>query len=150
LAQLPAADFLRPVWLPDDRIRRLRRQVTRRAHLVRARTRIKSQVHAILARNLVPTPPVADLFGKTGRHWLSRRLMPTDEQSSVQALLRQLDFHGDELAIVDRELAGEALTDRVVARLMTIPGIDAIAAISIVAAVGDFPRFTDAGRRTAG
>ena len=67
LAQLLAADFLPPVWLPDDRTRALRRQ----AHLVRQRTRIKNQVHAILARNLAPTPPVSDLFGKTGRHWLS-------------------------------------------------------------------------------
>jgi hypothetical protein len=40
-----------------------------RAH----RTRLKNQVHAILARNLCPTPPVSDLFGKTGRHWLMRQ-----------------------------------------------------------------------------
>ena len=48
LAQLLAADFLPPVWLPDERTRSLRRQVMRRAHLVRQRTRIKNQVHAIL------------------------------------------------------------------------------------------------------
>jgi transposase len=87
LAQLLAADFLPPVWLPDERIRSLRRQVTRRAHLVRQRTRIKNQVHAILARNLAPTPPVSDLFGKAGRHWLGRQELPADERSSVQALL---------------------------------------------------------------
>jgi transposase len=119
------------------------------AHLVRQRTRIKNQVHAILARNLAPTPPVADLFGKTGRHWLARQALPSDEQSSVQALLRQLDFHGDELAVVDRELAVEAFADPVVARLMTIPGVDAVAAISIVAAVGDFTRFSDADKLVA-
>lgn len=149
LAQLLAADFLPPVWLPDDRTRTLRRQVMRRAHLVRARTRIKNQVHAILARNLVPTPPVTDLFGKTGRHWLSRQELPADERSTVAALLRQLDFHGDELAIVDKELAAQALTDPVVGRLMTIPGIDAIAGISIVAAVGDFFRFNDPDKLVA-
>src|SRR6266700_3746203 len=58
LAQLLAADFLPPVWLPDDRTRALRRQVIRRDHIVRARTRVKNQVHAILCRNLAPTPPV--------------------------------------------------------------------------------------------
>jgi transposase len=42
LAQLLAADFLPPVWLPDERTRSLRRQVMRRAHLVRQRTRIKN------------------------------------------------------------------------------------------------------------
>ena len=149
LAQLLAADFLPPVWLPDDRTRALRRQVTRRAHLVRQRTRIKNQVHAILARNLAPTPPVSDLFGTAGRHWLSTQLLPIDERSSVQALLRQLDFHGTELAVVDKELAIEALGDPVVARLMTIPGVDAIAAMAIVAAVGDFSRFDDPDRLVA-
>ncbi|HYU03411.1 MAG TPA: IS110 family transposase [Jatrophihabitantaceae bacterium] len=149
LAQLLAADFLPPVWLPDERTRSLRRQVMRRAHLVRQRTRIKNQVHAILARNLAPTPPVSDLFGRTGRHWLSRQELPADERATVQALLRQLDFHGNELTIVDKELAVEALPDPMVARLMTIPGIDAIAGISIVAAVGDFTRFDDPNKLVA-
>jgi transposase len=149
LAQLLAADFLPPVWLPDDRTRCLRRQVTRRAHIVRQRTRLKNQVHAILARNLAPTPPVSDLFGTTGRHWLSRQDLPADERASVQALLRQLDFHRAELAVVEKELALEALGDPVVARLMTIPGVDAIAAISIVAAVGDFTRFDDPDKLVA-
>src|SRR5437764_4554730 len=98
LAQLLAADFLPPVWLPDERTRSLRRQVMRRAHLVRQRTRIKNQVHAILARNLAPTPPVTDLFGKTGRPWLSRQELPLGERASVSALLRQLAFHAGESA----------------------------------------------------
>src|SRR6478736_9178133 len=48
LAQLLAADFLPAVWLPDDRTRALRRQVARRAHLVRQRVRLKNEVHGIL------------------------------------------------------------------------------------------------------
>lgn len=140
LAQLLAADFLPGVWLPDERTQRLRRQVVRRAGIVRHRTRVKNQVHAILAS---PTPPFSDLFGKAGRYWLAQQVLPADETASVEALLRQLDFAGQELGRVDRELAVDALTDPVVARLMTIPGIDAIAGISIVAAVGDVTRFDD-------
>jgi transposase len=108
------------------------------AHVVRQRTRIKNQVHAILARNLAPTPPVWDLLGRAGRPWLSRQELPTDERSSVSALLRQLDFHTNELAVVDKELAIEALSDPAAARSMTIPGVDAIAGISIVAVIGEF------------
>jgi transposase len=67
---------------------------------------------------------VSDLFGRAGRHWLSQQQLPGDERRSVEALIRQLDFHGAELKAVDRELAVEALDDPVVARLMTIPGID--------------------------
>lgn len=51
----------------------LRRQVTQRARLVRQRSRIKNQVHAILARDPAPIPPVSDLFGTTDRQWLSRQ-----------------------------------------------------------------------------
>jgi transposase len=101
------------------RTRGLRRQVTRRAHVVRQPTRIKTLVHAILARNLVPTPRVSDLFDKTGRHWLSRQDLPADERSCVAALLRRLDFHTAELEVVTKELAIEALDDPMVRRLMT-------------------------------
>jgi transposase len=146
LAQLLAADFLPSVWVPDERTRSLRRQTSRRAHLVRQRTRLKNQVHGILNRNLVARCPVSDLFGIAGRTWLAHQQLPDDERRHVEALVRQLDFHGDELAIVDRELAVEALGDPMVARLMTIPGVDAIVAISIVAAVGDFSRFGSADR----
>ncbi|MCP3854406.1 MAG: IS110 family transposase [Actinomycetia bacterium] len=146
LAQLLAADFLPPVWLPDDRIRMLRRLVHRRTHLVRQRTRLKNQVHAILARNLVPTCPHSDLFGGVGRRWLAQLVVPVDEQRSVTALLRQLEFHGTELDEVERDIAIEAIDDPVVARLMTVPGIDVAVAVSVLAAVGDFSRFDDPNR----
>jgi transposase len=55
--------------------------------------------------------------------------------------LRQLDFHGEELKLVDAELARVALRRGEVRRLMTIPGVDATVVLSIVAAVGDFGRF---------
>jgi len=142
LAQLLAADYLPAVWLPDDETHALRRQVARRAHIVRQRTRLKNQVQSILHRNLVPRCPAADLFGRKGRTWLCEQELPDDERRTVEALLRQLDFHGEELRIVDAELGRVALRSDEVKRLMTIPGVDATVALSIVAAVGDFSRFS--------
>jgi transposase len=55
--------------------------------------------------------------------------------------MRQLDFHGAELAELDPDLAIEAIDDPVVARLMTVPGIDVTVAMAVLAAVGDFARF---------
>ena len=101
LAQLLAADYLPGVWLADEQTHALRRQVARRAHIVRQRTRLKNQVQAILHRNLVPRCPAADLFGIKGRAWLAEQELPADERQAVEALLRQLDFHGQELAIID-------------------------------------------------
>jgi len=141
LAQLLAADYLPSVWMPDAETSALRRQVLRRAHIVRQRTRLKNQVHAILARNLVPRCPAADLFGIKGRAWLAAQELPPDEQAAAAALLRQLDFHAEELALIDADLGQAALGRPEVLRLMTIPGVDATVALSIVAAVGDFTRF---------
>src|SRR5215213_11411194 len=142
LAQLLAADYLPGVWVADEDTQARRRQVARRAHLVRQRTRLKNQVQSILHRNLVPRCPAADLFGKKGRRWLAEQPLPVDELQAVGALLRQLDFHGQELAIIDAELGRVALGSADVKRLMTIPGVDATVALSILAAVGTFGRFS--------
>jgi len=141
LAELLAADYLPGVWLSDEVTHALRRQVARRANIVRQRTRLKNQVQAILHRNLIPRCPATDLFGHKGRAWLAERQLPADERQAVSALLRQLDFHGQELKLIEAELARVALDSADVKRLMTIPGVDATVALSIVAAVGDFGRF---------
>jgi transposase len=149
LAQLLAADFLPPVWLPDERTARLRRMTASRAHLVRQRTRIKNRVQAVLHRNLLPRPPMTDLFGRAGRAWLDLQPLPEDERAEVASLLRQLDFLTGELSGADRAMAQEALEDPAVRHLMTIPGIDMIVAVSILAAVGDFSRFPSADKLVA-
>jgi transposase len=141
LAQLLAAGFLPSVWLADEETQALRRQVARRAHIVRQRTRLKNRVQAILHHNLVPRCPAADLFGHKGRRWLAEQELAADERQAVDALLRQLDFHAEELKLIDAALAQVALARAEVKRLMTIPGVDATVALSIVAAVGDFDRF---------
>ena len=84
LAQLLAADYLPAVWLADEETQALRRQVARRAHIVRQRTRLKNQVQAILHRNLIPRCPAADLFGHKGRALAGRagRCRPTSARPS--------------------------------------------------------------------
>ena len=141
LAELLAADYLPSVWVADEQTQALRRQVARRTQIVRQCTRLKNQVQAILHRNLVQRCPFADLFGVKGRCWLGDQHLPPDEHHAVEALMRQLDFHGQELRIIDAALGRIALERPEVKRLMTIPGIDATVALSLVAAVGDFRRF---------
>jgi transposase len=142
LAQLLAADYLAAVWVADEDTQARRRQVARRAHIVRQRTRLKNQVQSILHRNLIPRCPAADLFGIKGRRWLAEQELPADERQAVRALLRQLDFHAQELRLIDAELARVALGCENTKRLMTIPGVDVAVAMSITAAVGDFSRFS--------
>jgi Transposase len=89
LAQLLAAGFLPSVWLPDEATFALRRQVARRAHLVRQRTRLNNQVQSILHRNLVGRCPAGDLFCHKGRAWLAAQDLPPDEQQAVKGAQRR-------------------------------------------------------------
>lgn len=141
LAELLAADYLPSVWLADDDTKALRRQVSARVGVVRHRTRLKNQVQAILARNLLPRCPASDLFGHKGRAWLAGQPLPDDERWAVGSLLRQLDFAGEELRQIDAHLARVALDDADILRMMTIPGVDMPVAVAIKATVGDFSRF---------
>uniref|UniRef100_UPI002AAF6636 IS110 family transposase n=1 Tax=Paraburkholderia tropica TaxID=92647 RepID=UPI002AAF6636 len=70
LAQLYASGFLPEVWMPDEQTLALRRQISRRAQLVRQRTRLKNEIHAVLAAHLIERCPASDLFGRKGRAWL--------------------------------------------------------------------------------
>jgi transposase len=73
LAKLLWAGQLDGVWTPDERIRAMRRRLARRSQLVRARSRAKNEVHAVLMRCLKDRPPASDLFGVqgAGRGWLT-------------------------------------------------------------------------------
>ena len=59
LAKLLWAGELDGVWTPDERIRVMRRRLARRAQLVRARSRAKNEIHAVLMRRLKDRPPAA-------------------------------------------------------------------------------------------
>jgi transposase len=141
LAELLAADLVPRVWVADEQTRLLRRQISRRRGLVKRRTQLKNEISAVLMRNLKARPQVADLFGKRGRVWLAATELPADERQTVDACLRQFDFLGGELELIDRELAQRALGSPDIRRLMTIPGVDLTTAATLIAAIGDVGRF---------
>ena len=141
LARLHASGFLPEVWTPDERTLALRRQVTRRSQIVRQRARLKTIVQSVLHAHLVPPCPHADLFGPKGRAWLLAQPLPPDEADAVARHLREHDRLSEDLRVVERELARDALSDADAKRLMTIPGVDMVVAIGLLAAIGPVARF---------
>jgi transposase len=146
LAELLAADLIPRVWISDEQTRLLRRLTSRRTQLIRQRTRTKNEISAVLVRNLKGRPPVSDLFGKKGRAWLAGLLLPADESQTVQGCLRQLDFLGEEIQLIDRALAEQALASPEIRRLITIPGVGVTTAATVMATIGDVRRFATADR----
>ncbi len=143
LASLRAADFLPEIWLPDADTERLRRLVARRNQVVRHRTRIKNEVHAILHAHLIPPCPHADLFGRLGRIWLGQQVIPDAGRPAIERHLRELDRLGEDLGVLDKEIAQAAIDDPAVKRLLTITGVNLIVAAGLIAAIGDVRRFPD-------
>jgi transposase len=149
LARLYVSGFLPEVWVPDQRTLSLRRQVTRRNQIVRQRVRLKTMIQAILHAHLVPQCPHADILGPKGRAWLLAQLLPDDESAAIDRHIREYDRLTDDLRVVERELARDALGSAETKRLMTIPGIDMVVAVGLLAAIGPVDRFTSPGRLVA-
>ena len=141
LAQLYASGFLPEVSIPDQPTQALRRQVTRRNQIVRQRSRLKNIIQLILHSHLIPSCPHADLCGASGRAWLFHQVLPEDERLAVERHLREFDRLGEDLEVIERDLARSALADDAVQRLMTIPGVNMVVALAIVAAIGEVRRF---------
>jgi transposase len=141
LARLLWAGELDAVWTPDERTRVLRRRLSRREQLVRARSRAKNEIHAVLMRRLKGRPPVSDLFGVKGRRWLSGLELPLEEAETIDSALRHVEFLDREIAAVERLIARRALDSPEARRLMTVPGVNVICAQTFLAAVGDIRRF---------
>jgi transposase len=141
LAELLAADLLPQVWIADEPTRALRRLTSRRTQLIRQRTRTKNEVCAVLVRNLIARPDVSDLFGKAGRQWMATLELPADERHTLDGCLRQIDFLSDELAVIDGAIAGHVLASGDMRRLLTIPGVDATTAATMMATIGRIHRF---------
>jgi transposase len=141
LARLLAAGELDGVFSPDERCRVMRRRLARREQLVRARSRSKNEIHAVLVRRLVGRPPVADLFGVKGRQWLAGLELALEETETVGACLRHVEFLDSEIAAVERQIATAALHSPEIRRLMTVPGVNVICAATFMATVGEIGRF---------
>lgn len=141
LARLLWAGELEGVWMPDEHTRVWRRRLAQREQLMRALTRAKNEVHAVLMRQLVGRHPFSDLFGVNGREWLRELQPPVEECETVEACMRHIEFLESENAQLERKIAQQALRSPDARRLLSVPGVNVICAATLLAAIGDIRRF---------
>lgn len=140
LAHLLRCDLLPESWKADRETQARRQQVRLRTTLVRQRTRLKNQVHAVLHQQGLRSP-VTDLFGRRGRQWLATVKLPAQGRENVHACLRMIDHYGEEIQKQTLQLKEKAKTDERVRWLMTIPGIGECSAMMLLAEIGELQRF---------
>src|SRR6266852_5587454 len=114
LAHLLRTHLLPEAWIAPTEVRERRRLARTRTSLVRIRSRLRCQVHAILADHCVQ-PPLGSVFGPAGRRFLAV------ERGRVDAALRLTDAVTLEVIGLDKELRAAFTGDERIRRLMAIP-----------------------------
>ena len=141
LAQLLRCDLLPESWKADRETQARRQQVRLRSTLVRQRTRLKNQVHAVLHQQGLRSP-ATDLFGKRGRLWLREVKLPATARESVEACLRMIEHYTGEVQRQNLQIGETAKQDGRVEWLRSIPGIGEVSAMMVLAEIGDVTRFS--------
>src|SRR2546427_8965181 len=122
LAHLLRTNLLPEAWIAPPLVRERRRLARTRTSLVRIRSRLRCQVHAILADHCVQ-PPIGSIFGPVGQRFLASVELPAVDPGRVDAALRLMDAITAEGIGVDKELRAAFAGDERIRRLTAIPGI---------------------------
>jgi transposase len=144
LIRLLIADIVPEVWIPPQPVRELRGLISYRQRLVKTGAMIRNRLHSLLHRHnlLLPEEGLAD-----GEWWAQQEKISTLEKLQIQqelSLLAQIEAHKAE---VDRELGKQSLGElwgRQAIRLMQLPGLGVVIAMTVLSAIGDIHRFADA------
>jgi transposase len=148
LADLTRINYLPKVWLAPESIRQLRRLVRHRAQLVARRKDVKLRIRALLRENRLRCSE-AHAWTQAWQQWLLQEasLTPTDRWIMTDHLeeLRSLTAR---IVAVEKQITTATQDDPVVQRLLALPGVGLVTAVTLRACVGRFERF-DTGKQLA-
>jgi transposase len=143
LAHLLRSNLLPLSYVPEKPVRLNRELLRYRASLVRVQTRIKNNIHAILAKNNV-SHSYSDLFGKEGITFLYSLSLPENYQIALEGYLSVLETVKREIQLASKRVQALAEEDQDAVLLMTIPGVGYYSALMIESEIGDIRRFPSA------
>lgn len=134
------------VYYPPLAIRDLRELCRYRATLVRVRTALKQRLHALLLRQGLLPPRVADLFGARGRAWLASVPLEGWAHASFDGLYGLYQTVEAQLTPIEAHVREQAARDPIARALDGIPGIGAVLGVMIRAEIGTITRFARPGQ----
>jgi len=140
LAYLHAKGMLVSIWIPPQQVRDLRAILAQRCKMTRLSTQAKNRLHAVLHRYYL-SPPEGDPFAPQQRDWWLALPVGSLERVRIEGDLDTLDFAQDQVARLERIITAQAAQDERVPLLVQLPGVSIIAAMTILAAIGDITRF---------
>jgi transposase len=146
LIRLLIAGIVPEVWVPPQHVRELRGLVSYRQGLVKTGAMIRNRLHSLLHRHnlLLPEEGLAD-----GQWWEQQEKIPLLEKLQIGqelSMLQQIETHKAE---VDHELGRQSLGEiwsRQALRLLQLPGMGIVVAMTVLSAIGDIQRFESADK----
>ncbi|MCW5866014.1 MAG: IS110 family transposase [Candidatus Eremiobacteraeota bacterium] len=146
LARLLHANFVREVWVPPASVRALRSQVALYRRLGRTRTRACNMLKSLFQQEILPVVKVRKP-GPRSHSWMAEQFR---EQPQLRlylcCLLRIINLMNSELAELEYALGGWCKQSSDAQLLLTVPGMGAILAVTLLAQIGDIRRFPTASQ----
>jgi len=143
LAHLHAVGLLPSIWIPPSEVRDHRALVAQRSKMVRLSTQAKNRLHALLHRHHF-LPPTGMLFDANNREWWLGLEISALEKARVRCDLDTLLFAQAQIHLLEETMLTLAVQDERVVRLLHLPGVGLITAMTLLAAIGDISRFAQA------
>jgi transposase len=146
LIRLLIADILPEVWVPPQPVRELRGLISYRQRLVKTGVVFRNRLQSLLHSHNLVLPEE----GLVSQEWWARQekisLLEKLQIGQEIALLTEIEKHKAE---VDQELGKQSLGEtwgRDAVRLLQLPGIGVVIAMTILSAIGDIHRFASADK----
>lgn len=139
LAHLLRSGMLAESYVPEDEIRELRDLVRTRKALIEERTAEKNRVRAVLKRT--NNTYDSELFGPTGREFLTELSLSTADRTIIEAHLGVIDELSAQIEELEKLIEQHVLESPAAQLLLTIPGVGQTTAAVVVAELGEIDRF---------
>jgi len=142
LADLQRVGYLPRVWLAPEEVRELRRLVRYRQALTKERKNLKLQIGATLREARQKPPAELNSWTKAWLAWLEETaVLSRNARWITDHRLTRLAALAKEIRAVERRLEQQTAQDTLVRKLLTLPGIGLVTAVTIRAEIGRFDRF---------
>jgi transposase len=144
LAQLHAARLLVGIWIPPKDVRDLRALIAQRQKMVRLASVAKNRLHAVLHRHHLDAPGDSQPFSPKHKEFWLNLPVSAMERVNVECDWETVEFAERQKERLEQGIAQAAVADERIPLLVQLPGIGLIAAVTLLAAIGDIRRFDDA------
>jgi transposase len=145
LSEVSCRIELPSVHIPSQTSRRRKTLLGMRDLMVRSRTQATNAVRGYLRTHLLQVAGRGAVFPTRVRE-AHVTLLGEAVPSHLERLLQVIESLNVQIRAADREVAREATDDAVARRLMTIPGVGPVTALTFVATIDDPKRFSSAAQ----